>query len=358
MAPTSNSHQQLRSRTGAEAADQLRWMRRHRLMGVMDLLAKRGIMSAEARNMTQPLAKRYGRVAPRQLAMETKVVETMISGRVRALVLKGLLLAHSVYPEPEQRLRVDMDILVPPQDLQSARQLIHSIGYRPLYQSPGGTPIPQEAWVRDADGYRHMIDVHWKLRNHPCLRDRLGFDEQWQDRVPLPSLAEGACGQSAPHALLNASMHWFDNVYSLNYPLVWILDKDLLWRSMDEDERQKTIALATDRGLAGLLAESLRLARHHFETPVGEDTIATLDAAGRGRRPTRLIALQNRRMRSWLYALHCEPGLNGKWHRLRHALFPPAAYLRERYPEGSALGVAGLWGRRIKERLMGRRVNG
>lgn len=341
------------NRPAASTAFQLQWMRRHRLLGASGLLAERGIISEQIAALVRPLADRHGRLTNARIVEERRVFSAMAHGDVSALALKGCRLGHTVYHDPALRLRADIDLLVSPGSIPAARTVLAGIGYRPLYATAGGTPIPQEAWVRDYESGHHMIDLHWKLRTHPCLRDRLEFDEQWEARVPLPSLAEGAFGQSAPHALLNASMHWFDNLYCLESPLVWILDKDLLWRAMDATEQRRTITLAEERGLAGLLAESLRLAHRHFHTPVDEDTIAKLDAAGKGRRPTRLIALQRRRLRSWLYALRCEPGWRGKWHRLRESLLPPAAHMRERYPEGSRFGVIGLWGRRVRERLMG-----
>ncbi len=340
------------SRT-ANTAETIRWLRRNRLLGVSSLLVQRGRISDEVETLAGAVAQRHGRQTVGQLAEEARVFSALVEAGVATLALKGCRLAYSVYADPSQRLRVDIDLLVSPDCLSAAREVLKEIGYRPLYSTPGGTPIPQETWIRDAEPGRHMIDLHWKLRTHPCLRDRLNFEEQWQSRVALPGLAEGAYGQSAPHALLNASMHWFDNLYGKEYPLVWILDKDLLWRAMDDNERDLTLNLARDRGLAGLLAESLRLAHHHFGTPVEQETIAMLDAAGKGRRPTRLIALQRRRFRSWLFALRCEPGWRGRWHRLRESLLPPAAHLRERYPEGSRFGVLGLWGRRVRERLMG-----
>lgn len=336
---------------GEQTANAIRWLQVNRLLNAAGLLADRSLVSDQVATLAGPLATKRELVSEARLSEENRVFAALANSNVSALALKGCRLAHTIYPDPAQRLRADIDILVAPTDLDKARDALRELGYRPEYDNPGGTPIPQEAWVRETNGYRFMVDLHWKLRTHPCLRDRLDFDEQWQARVPLPALAEGAFGQSAPHALLNASMHWFDNLYGHRYPLHWILDKDLLWRAMEPDEREEAVALACERGLGGLLAESLRLARDHFLTPVDDDTIGTLDAAGKGRRPTRLIALQHRRVRSWLFALRCEPGWRGKWHRLKESILPPAAHMRERYPAGSRWGLPGLYWRRIRSRL-------
>ena len=339
--------------TGGALAGQLRWLRANRLLGVVDLLVERGVVLPAVRNLAGPLIERHGLVPARQMAAESEVMGSLASGGVRALALKGLLLSHTVYPEPNQRLRVDLDVLVSPEELEPARKTLKEIGYRPMFSVPGGTPLEQEAWVRQTHGFGHMIDLHWRLRNHPCLRERFDFEPQWQESIALPSLAAGARGQGRVHALINASMHWFDSLYADDYPLVWLFDKDLLWRAMSDAERRQTEHMAGERGLAGLLAESLRQARGHFSTPVDDDTIERLAHAGQGRRPTRLLSVRHSRLRAHLFALRCEPGLRGKAWRLKESLFPPASHLRERFPDGSRFGVAGLWGRRIGKRLKG-----
>jgi hypothetical protein len=332
-------------------AEQLRWLRLHRLTGVSGLLAQRGLISTDVDALARGLVARKPVVGAAQLAEERRVFAGLASAAVPALALKGARLAWTIYEHPAQRPRSDIDVLVPPEAVAQARTALEALDYRPLNPVAGGTPIEQEAWIHDGAHGRSMIDLHWKLRNHPCLRDRLGFDEQWAAAIALPGLCEGARGQSAGHTLLNASMHWFDSIHAERYPLIWLLDKDLLWRGMGEEDRRAVCELADARGLAGLLGESLRLTRAAFGTPIDDDVIEQLALAGRGRTPTRLIALRHRRLRAFWFALSCEQGLRDKLWRLRQSVFPPAEHMRRRFPGGSRLGLPGLYWQRIRRRL-------
>lgn len=339
------------SSAGRDAGDQLRWLKRHRLIAAADLLAGRALIRAEVSALANRLNGHRPAISEATLAEEKRVISGLASAGLPVLALKGLRLAWTVYPHPAQRPRSDMDLLAAPENVAAARELLDQLGYRPLHAVAGGTPMEQEAWVADLAGGRSMIDLHWKLRNHPCLRDRLDFDEQWAAAVALPGLGEHARGQSNVHALLNASMHWFDRLYAERFPLLWLLDKDLLWRAMSETEQQQACTLAAERGLAGLLGESMRLTRKHFATPISNEQLAALDEAGRKRRPSCLIALHQRRLAALRFALSCEPDLRSKLRRVRHSLFPPPAHMRQRFPHGSRLGLAGLYWQRIRKRL-------
>ena len=59
-----------------------------------------------------------------------------IARHVRFLPLKGLHLAHHVYPSPALRDMGDIDLLVRPADLCGAHEALARLGYR----SWGGTP--------------------------------------------------------------------------------------------------------------------------------------------------------------------------------------------------------------------------
>ena len=157
------------------------------------------------------------------------------------------------------------------------------------------------------------------------------------------------------HALLNASMHYF-NDYADVRPCQWLLDKDLLWQAMTEDERAQCIELASQRGLAGLLAESLCRARSQFGTPVDESVLERLAARGDGQWTTGLIEANEKRRSAYWFALRSEPGLRRKLVRVKSGLFPPASYIRRLYPEGSRFGLLGLYLRRLATSFKARSV--
>ncbi len=334
-----------------DAADRLSWLAAHRLLGVVGLLGQRGLLGQAELALAEQVASK-GLVDEDTLAAESQVVDSIADAGVPALVLKGCLLGYLVYPRPEQRWRSDLDLLVSPSCIDDAREVLRATGYKPAWQTTGGTPSHQQTWIRPSGP---QIDLHWQLRNHPALRGVLDFEEQWDSAVALPGLGEGASGQCRVHALLNASMHWFDELLPQFRPLVWLLDKDLLWRSMTERERAQATELAAARGIAGLLAESLRLAAAVFDTPVDRAVLEQLQQTGRTQRATWLKTTNRHPVRNWLFALRCERGLKARLNRLRASLFPPPALMREKYPEGSRLGLVGLYLKRAMRGSLFRR---
>lgn len=331
-------------------AQQLRWLTEHRFLGVLDLLVERGLIPAQVQSLAAPLVPRRGWVSKAWLDEERRVLQALAAA-VPSLALKGCLLGYLVYPAPQQRWRADLDVLVAPGDLSAARVVLKSLGYAPPYETAGGTPIDQEAWVYRNGAARFNLDLHWAMRKHPLLRDCLSFDEQLQQSVELPGLGPGVRGHGHVHALLNAALHWFDGIYGEPPALAWLLDQDLLWRHMNQAQRSELFDLARDRGVAGLLAESLRLSRDFLDMPVDGAALDALARAGRGAPATRLIGLRQSPLRAYLYAFWSEPGAGNKLERLRQSIFPPSAHLRQRFPEGSRFGLAGLWWRRIRQRL-------
>jgi len=334
-----------------DTAARLSWLRKHRLLGPADLLAERGLVPADLAALAQAMGRQSPVVRPAQLAEERRVAEALGQSGCDVLVLKGAWMAYRVYPRPEQRWRCDLDVLIRPGDRERVAACMGELGYEPLWAEPGGTPIEQQAWsCRTPEGVR-AVDVHWALRNHPLLRQRLQFDEQWQARLALPDLAEGVFGQSSIHALINASMHWFDNLYDSPRPLGWILDIDLLWRAMSTDERAGAVTLAIERDVAVLLADNLARARRLFDTPVDDEVLAVLRQGLVDDRVQRLIDDQGRPVRLYWLALRSEPGVRAAVRRIRAGLFPPREHMRARYPDLAERGLWRLYLHRIVSRL-------
>jgi len=335
----------------AYPAEALEWLSANRLLSLTSLLHDRGLISGELAALAKPLGDRRALVSEAMLAHERRVVGAFVEAGIEALVLKGALLAYCVYADPRQRWRADLDILVAPESMARVREVLAGMRYRPIHSVPGGTPIRQETWFLDDGATRQYVDVHWDLRDHPLLRNRFSFDEQYRASVELPALAPGARGQGHVHALLNSAMHWYDDLYEHQQPLAWLLDNDLLWRQMDADGRRKAVDLAVERGIAGLLADVLAHTRKVFQSPFADETIDELGRAGRAEPATRIIKASSSRYRSFWLALQSEPDWGARFSRLRHSMLPPAAHMRERYPVGSRFGLPGLYFRRIWKRV-------
>ena len=343
----------------------LKWLAKHRLLGPSEILVARGLIPADLGHLAQAVTEKSPRVSAAQISEERRVVTALGTDRCRALVLKGCLLAHTVYSAPNQRWRADLDILVDSQSVAQSREILDRLGYRPLTSVQGGTPIPQETWSigdpssgKRSNGNRsnntrqdrRFVDLHWMLRSHPLLRDRLGFNEQWERAIALPQLASEARGQCLVHALLNAAMHWFDRLYAEPRPLGWLLDIDLLWRALDTGEEDCLVDLAQEREISCLVLACLQMCQRLFETPIKPGLLDRLECSAQNELAGGLLKVDQSPLRAYWFALKCEPGWGGRVKRLKASLMPPAQYMYERYPERSKFGLLGLYARRIYQR--------
>lgn len=327
-------------------ASRVTWLGRHRLWPVAAFLAQRGDLPPSLAALAERLAERQQEDMRVQEAEDRRVISSLTSSGVPVLALKGALLAQTVYPTPESRFRTDIDLLGDAKSIPIIEEVLRDLGYKRPGTAQSAMPLRQSQWIRARRERVFSVDLHWDLRNHPALQGRFTFSELIDSSRPLPALGEHALGMGPAHALLNASMHFF-NDYADERPQQWLLDKDLLWRAMSADEQVQALELACARGLAGLLAESLMRVREIFGTPVSESEIERLRKAGSVQWRTGLVEANRKRRSAYWFALRSEPGLRRKALRIKAGLFPPASYIRRLYPMGSRFGLFGLYLRRI-----------
>ena len=126
---------------------------------VYDLLRQAGHLAQLPVPLVEQLQKESARTAVgnmlRLRALE-QVLATLQEQGITPVLLKGIGLLYSVYPRPNMRPMVDLDLLVLPDELQPALESLQAIGYRPVY--------PEQF----AGAYR-IVTHHVELR-HPQFR--------------------------------------------------------------------------------------------------------------------------------------------------------------------------------------------
>lgn len=135
---------------------------------------------------------------------------------VEFLPLKGLHLAHRVYPTPALRDMGDLDVLVRRGELPAADAALRGLGYRPEHDPArvaegDGTTLNAVVYFREGDLPVHL---HWKLSNAslPHFMYRIDAEEVWR-------AARG--GEMARHHLVvalceHALKHSFDTLLHLS----------------------------------------------------------------------------------------------------------------------------------------------
>lgn len=145
------------------------------------------------------------------------------------LVLKGPALAHSVYPRPDLRHYVDLDLLVPPADFGRLLALLEDAGYQlvdrnwPLL----ARDLPGELRLRSPRGV--LLDLHWSIFNDAGRRAAFSAPTArlLAGRRRLPA---GFPALSATDQLVHAGIH---AALSGANRLGWLLDVHLAAASAD-----------------------------------------------------------------------------------------------------------------------------
>ena len=280
-------------------------------------------------------------------------ISTMLADAgIRSAALKGPLLGEALYGDPGRRLSSDIDLLVAPEQLRAAVEVVRELGYGAPTDHVEASGLPQ----------LHFVLVH--------------------ERGELPAVE------------LHWRVHWYEQSFACARLLPSAVDPSGDWRPAPADELAALLLfyardgfaglrLATDLGAwwdvygaalePGALAEPLdaypALARAIAAAAVAAERIVGLPAARilgdtprpglRGRTAVRLANPNPRASRSQIYAdIGLIDGLlmprGGTGAFVRRNLLPPAEVLdqqarhgarrRARSPLGRGVGVLGRYG--------------
>jgi hypothetical protein len=258
------------------------------------------------------------------------------------LLIKGAALAHSHYPEPWQRPRADIDLLVAPERRARAEATLAAAGFSRGLQLPGDRVSYQASWSRrGAGGVTTSIDLHWRINNAETLSRLLDHAELAASAVPLPVLGPHARAPAAPQALLIACLHYAgsrdapyhrgDIVETGGDRLIWLYDLLLLEARLDPHGCADWRGLVLGKRAAALVDATVGALRHRFPPPHNAVARLTFGGDARDARLARYLGASPARRR-WLDFLALD-GPGDRWRFLRQQLWPPADYLRQRYPD-------------------------
>lgn len=147
----------------------------HGLGGMLLWSLRKAGWTCDTESRWQPLIKATCNNGRHNLYIEKahrQAVAAFDRANVPAIWLKGILLAHTFYPEPYLRPMADLDVLVPREHMADALQALEALGFRPA-----------EIDFFEMGGFTD------KARHHECLVDRSGQVKlELHFRLLVPSL--------------------------------------------------------------------------------------------------------------------------------------------------------------------------
>jgi hypothetical protein len=199
-----------------------------------------------------------------------KILQVLESHGIPAVPYKGPVLAVAVYGDVGLRPFCDLDILVRPQDLLLARDLLLTRGYRPV---PALQPAQEASFLR-AKKYHHIclahqeskitVELHWKTgRDGPAFTAT--DDWLWARLVTVKLGEAGVRHFAAEELLLLLCLHGTAHQWE---SLGWLVDVAEVIRQHPQLDWARLMVAAAKVTGQRRLALGLYLAHHLLDAPL------------------------------------------------------------------------------------------
>ena len=285
----------------------------------------------------------------------TQVVSGLAKIGIQPVIFKGTALAYSLYKNPIFRERSDTDLIIPPQERAQVHEVLVSLGFERGMAVSGEFVSYQASYsLKRPERGIHRLDLHWRINNSELLSRLFKYEELHSEAVPLPELCADAIAAGPVHALLLAGMHRAVHKQSPYYVngvahysgdrLIWLYDIHLLTRSFTSADWKELLSLTRQKGLSSVVLEGLERAHLCFHTRIPESVVAALEEPGAGERVAMYLSASKLRQ-LWMNFSSIDSAAN-QLRFMRELVFPPAAYMRSKYPHAQSAWLPWLYARR------------
>lgn len=200
------------------------------------------------------------------------VLRQLAVAQVPAIPLKGIPIAESLYGDAALRVCADIDILVPPQDFESAFQALTKSGYHAAFREPQFIRLTAQ-YGKDCGLMRQDGAQFYPLQLHAGLiwggpTERSMSNEIWTEVRPTTFHGAPAFAFSPEWEFLYLAAHAARHGL---FPLKWLMDIDRLCRreSLDwERVKHKAVRLGWEKIVDSVLSACANL----LETPLPSPT--------------------------------------------------------------------------------------
>lgn len=218
----------------------------------------------------------------------TAILRLLAEKSVDSVLLKGSVLAYTVYPEPWCRPRCDVDVWIDPSDYPSVREGLTALGYRE--QPPERRPLSLalafggETQFRGDGNGLGLVEPHFKAFVGEWVRYATKIDQSalWDRRIPFHVAGVTGKSMTPEDMLLHLCVHFGVTHQFASPALRALLDIHLM--SLKAGLDWATVARrAREWRTATVTWTVLSLAVRFFASPVPIETLRDLEP-GRTRR--------------------------------------------------------------------------
>ncbi len=205
---------------------------------------------------------------------------------IKAVALKGPILAERFYPDPALRPCIDLDLLVDADQLEAATGVLEALGYE-------GQTGPGAAYARAHEHHVHFerraaptIELHFRLYAGfgTVLRARDALDRATSMRTPSGATVWVLAPEDE---LLYLALHAAGHSY---VRLLWLYDLKLLLRARPDLDWSPIVHRAREAGVLAALAFTCELLRERLNVMVPSASQLGVSTGARWRIARRLLA--------------------------------------------------------------------
>ena len=197
-----------------------------------------------------------------------KILRALEQSGIRVIVIKGFPLAYQLYGDITLRTSRDIDILVNPEEIYKAREIIEKHGYIWDHALASATNSRFNKWMEIEKhieywhpGLETCIELHWRL-------DILGMDlphsliEDSKESLQLLGQSIQVLGKE--ESLMYLTIHGAAHAW---FRVKWLLDIDIIIRKGDFSWG-KLFQMAHSLGAKAVLHQVMILLRELLDTPL------------------------------------------------------------------------------------------
>lgn len=162
------------------------------------------------------------------------IAGTFAGEGLRVLTLKGPVLSAQIHGDFSWRQSTDLDLVVSPEDVAAADQLLRARGYERLIPTADISPAQQARYLRRCPHYTHYhhqrrigVELHWRLLSNPGFLP-LPFEELYAARQTVRVNQTGFATLSPVHLALHLCCHGAHHEWER---LAWVYDLAVLQNS-------------------------------------------------------------------------------------------------------------------------------
>ena len=244
----------------------------HRVDNLIDEALRPVFANREIPGAVKALSLRARRKMFRSLkrgAATAKICGVLRDANVDCLLMKSEAVAEGYYSKAYMRYSKDIDILIAPEDFESAKAALFANGYSQLFPEFELTPSRLDATQRlrayaefHCTEHDQSIELHWRLFRNFQLYD-VPFSEFDIHSSDISIGRQKVKTMNAPHQLVYMMCHGAAHSW---FRLKWLADIDRMVAQVSTSDIEQARQLAERKGVSDILETGLAMRVALFDT--------------------------------------------------------------------------------------------